>query len=700
MKMPSFSNHSLRSLMLGGGVLAALTPALILGMGSAVEVGSMIHDDRLDDQLRLAQSLAQRLDESLVLHQQAIGALANVVGKATWLDETIINPDLQAFDASFPGFNRLYVIDPNARVVASFPVTNGQSAVGQNYSDRDYVQEVLRTRKPLITRDVLLGASGSVVETLLVPIMQGNDLKAIAAGTIIMETLQETLGSLRRQNTGHVVVTTAKGRVLADEDFSLVKQGLDFSKYEIWSHIGGQDSGKIDRYTDENGLVRLASFATVPSTGWKVWASQTRAEVNDQIVQTYRSVLLWFVAAIVLALVSAWMLAGRVFRPIESLRRTATEITAGDLGKRAPEEGPSELATLARTMNLMAETQQRTLVAEQAMKSTLEKAVADYGAVAARVASGDLQARVTASGGTEIARLGDSLNRMFDSLARMVGEIRSATTGVASAVSEILAATSQQVSATAEEATAVRQTATTVAEVRQTAELAARKTRAVLELAQRTAGTAEDGRRAVDETVAGSEEAKTRMEALAERILSFSEQAEAIAEINAMVSELAGQSNLLAVNAGIEAAKAGEAGRGFAVVAAEVKALAERCKDATAQVRRIVGEIQKSAQATVIAAEQGVKAAEAGAGTAQRSGNAIASLSQSVSEASQAAQQIMAAAEQQESGMDQIALAMQNIEQSSTQTVATMQQVEAAAQNLDGLAKNLTALILSATSGR
>jgi methyl-accepting chemotaxis protein len=183
------------------------------------------------------------------------------------------------------------------------------------------------------------------------------------------------------------------------------------------------------------------------------------------------------------------------------------------------------------------------------------------------------------------------------------------------------------------------------------------------------------------------------METLAERILTFSEQAESIAEINATVGELAEQSNLLAVNAGIEAAKAGEAGKGFAVVALEVKGLAERCKEATVQVRKIVMELQKSAQTTVMAAEQGVKAAESGVTVAQRSGDAIGLLANSVTEASQAAQQIMAAAEQQEAGMDQIALAIQNIEQSSAQTVAAMQQVERATKDLNDLAQRLSTTV-------
>lgn len=280
------------------------------------------------------------------------------------------------------------------------------------------------------------------------------------------------------------------------------------------------------------------------------------------------------------------------------------------------------------------------------------------------------------------------------------GPLRQTIGTLASACSAILAATTQQASGTAEEATAVQETSTTVDEVKQTAQVAAQKARSVAEAAQKTAQVSQDGRRAVEDSVKGMQETKARMEAIAERILTLSQQGQAIGEIIASVNDLAEQSNLLAVNAAIEAAKAGEAGKGFAVVAAEVKALAEQSKQATAQVRGILNEIQRATQAAVMAAEQGVKASEAGVGVATRAGEAIGLLSESLTESAQAAQQIMVSTQQQVAGVDQVAVAMQNIQRASTQNMASTRQVERAAQDLNELAGRLKALVVASGNER
>ena len=159
------------------------------------------------------------------------------------------------------------------------------------------------------------------------------------------------------------------------------------------------------------------------------------------------------------------------------------------------------------------------------------------------------------------------------------------------------------------------------------------------------------------------------------------------------MNDLAEQSNILAINAAIEAARAGEQGKGFAVVAQEVKNLAEQSKQATAQVRSILGDIQKATSGAVLAAEQGSKAVEAGVAQSMEAGEAIRTLSQSIAEAAQAATQIAASSQQQQVGMDQVALAMENIKQASVQNVAGTKQAETAAHSLNELGQKLKQLV-------
>jgi methyl-accepting chemotaxis protein len=140
----------------------------------------------------------------------------------------------------------------------------------------------------------------------------------------------------------------------------------------------------------------------------------------------------------------------------------------------------------------------------------------------------------------------------------------------------------------------------------------------------------QDGRRAVDEVVEGMRRIHQQMDQVGENITHLAEQVQTIGEIIATVNDLAEQSNLLAVNASIEAAKAGEQGKGFSVVAQEVKSLAEQSKQATVQVRGILGEIQRATSSTVLAAEQGSRAVSEGVKQSGQAGEAIRLLSQNI----------------------------------------------------------------------
>ena len=216
-------------------------------------------------------------------------------------------------------------------------------------------------------------------------------------------------------------------------------------------------------------------------------------------------------------------------------------------------------------------------------------------------------------------------------------QLRESIAQISSSSSEILATTTQVASGAAETATAVSETTATVEEVKQTAQLASQKARFVSDSAQKASQVSQSGRKSVDEAIQGMNHIQEQMESIAESIVRLSEQSQAIGEIIATVNDLAEQSNLLAVNAAIEAAKAGEQGKGFAVVAQEVKSLAEQSRQATGQVRGLLGDIQKATSAAVLATEQGSKAVEAGVQQTGETGEAIRQLAESISEAAQAA---------------------------------------------------------------
>src|SRR5690606_18036026 len=184
---------------------------------------------------------------------------------------------------------------------------------------------------------------------------------------------------------------------------------------------------------------------------------------------------------------------------------------------------------------------------------------------------------------------------------------------------------------------------------------------------------------------------REQMQAVAESIMRLGEQSQAIGEIVATVGDLAEQSNLLGVNASIEAAKAGEAGKGFAVVAQEVKALADQSKQATGQVRSILGEIQRAMTKAVLLAEQSGKTVEVGYERARTTGDVIQKLSERIGDGTDMATQIASASQQQRVGMDQISQAIENIRQASQDNVSGTRQVDQAARSLSQLGMKLKA---------
>jgi methyl-accepting chemotaxis protein len=276
-------------------------------------------------------------------------------------------------------------------------------------------------------------------------------------------------------------------------------------------------------------------------------------------------------------------------------------------------------------------------------------------------------------------------------------QLRSGIQILTESTSQIMRSLTQLLTSTSQTATAVTQTVTTIEEVKQTAHIAGQKAKDVSADAQHAAAIAQTGEHATDAALSGLQQANQQIESIAHSVIKLGEHSHAIGMIVDSVNELAEQSNLLAVNAAIEAAKAGEHGKGFAVVAHEVKNLAQQSKRATAQVKDILQEIQRAARDAVMVTEQGTQAIETGVSRSIEAHQSIKELSQSVTRSAQSVTQIALSSQEQLVGMDQVAQAMVSVKQAATQNVDGMRQIEKAAQRLHEVGQTLKGFVTHET---
>jgi len=269
---------------------------------------------------------------------------------------------------------------------------------------------------------------------------------------------------------------------------------------------------------------------------------------------------------------------------------------------------------------------------------------------------------------------------------------REATENLNAAAAEIRASTQEQAASVEEQLAAVQETAATVDEITHSGSQIGKRAQEVIASAQATAQTSNTGLRAVDETVRAMDSIRDQAEAVAGNIVALSEKTQAIGEIIATVNDISERSHLLALNAAIEAAAAGEQGRSFAVVAAEMKTLADQAKEATSQVRSILGDIQRGINSSVMLTEEAVKRVAAGRERTDTTHGTISEISARIQESVQTFQQIVASTNQQQLGIEQVMGALQNIRQASQQTAAGTRQLDSAAGNLTQLSGQLVGL--------
>lgn len=213
--------------------------------------------------------------------------------------------------------------------------------------------------------------------------------------------------------------------------------------------------------------------------------------------------------------------------------------------------------------------------------------------------------------------------------------------------------------------------------------------RAITLLAKQNAEVAQHGQEAIQQAIQGMREIRSQVSDIAETIVKLAKLTQRIDEIITSVTEIATQSNLLALNASIEAARAGTQGRGFAVVADEVRSLSQQSTQAAQQVRTILVEIQGAMKETVQATKIGLDDVDAGVAMTQQVDAIMAQLAESVVKSHQTVDTIYAAIRQQAEDLEQITVSMERIDRINWQNMMSIRMAETVAQNLARLATEL-----------
>ncbi|MCB8876194.1 methyl-accepting chemotaxis protein [Acidisoma silvae] len=309
-----------------------------------------------------------------------------------------------------------------------------------------------------------------------------------------------------------------------------------------------------------------------------------------------------------------------------------------------------------------------------------------------RIGRGDLTGEPLRVGRDELGRLGRTLNGMADSLRDLSLQSRQLTSTLNASAAQIRASTQEQAASVEQQLAALQETAATADEITHSGARISARAQEVIQVAQQAVQTSANGLNAVGEAVRAMDAIREQGEVVATNIVALSEKTQAIGEIISTVNDVSERAHLLALNAAIEAAAAGENGRSFAVVASELKVLADQAKEATLQVRSLLGEIQRGINGSVMMTEEAVKRVAIGRERSDVTERSIEAITASVQESVQTFQQIVASTNQQQIGIEQVMGALQNIRQASQQTAAGTRELDVAASSLAELAGQLMIL--------
>ena len=391
----------------------------------------------------------------------------------------------------------------------------------------------------------------------------------------------------------------------------------------------------------------------------------------------------------VIAILLAALIARAITRQITSILQVFQKLGMGDYQARVVVDATDEIGVLTTSLNAMLDNVTGLMQSRDErdqMQSSIQKLLEEVSGVG----EGDLtaEAEVTADMTGAIA---DSFNQMIAELRKVIGQVQGATVRVSKSAQELEATTHALAEGSEKQALQIVDTSAAVEAMAASISQVSANAASSAAVAEQSRTNADQGTRAVSRTIEGMSSIRDQVQETAKRIKRLGESSQEIGEIVELIGDIADRTSILALNASIQAAMAGEAGRGFAVVAEEVERLAERATEATRRISTLIKTTQSETAEAVAAMEDTTREVVRGSELANEAGTALTEIKTVSDRLAQLIQAISDAARQQSKGSEQVAKSMSQISDHTRQTAAATKDTAASIGSLAALSSQLNA---------
>ena len=640
-------------------IVAVLTIGMVvIGIYSAFSLRSNIIEETKQNLQALAENSGETFWTFIEQHSKLIDLLskdANVMGvyKNEYEEDVWMKKLFYSVIKSYPDVMYVYVGLKDKRM---YLVPEEELPEGYDPTARPWYQAaVAKPGKIIITEPYADASTGELVVTIAKTVQTDEGIVGVVALDFDISKLSDALLSKGKELGYQNAVVSAEGNIIMHSDKTLIGNNVkDTEFFQKW--VSGPESGFFG-YTFNNAK-RITGYKKLPN-GW-IYATLVLEKdlMKDVNLKTLINISITIVAVILGVLVALFVSRAFVVKPINDIVESASKISNGDLTVRIAYSSKDEIGKLAAAIDKM-------VLALKEIATTIER-----------------DSQTVKQEASQVAAASEEVSATVEELTAQVDSVNSNVNNASAAIEEMTSG---------------------IEEVAASAQNVANASQKLSEEAQKVSNLANEGQKAILSITEVIVQTREKSDATFRIVETLSENAKNIGEIVDTINSIAEQTNLLALNAAIEAARAGEAGRGFAVVADEIRKLAEESKQATQNIanilRGIVDNSMKASEATKESVEIVNRAySESNLVKSQFEQilQSIVRMSQMTENLAASAQEQSAAAEEMSSAMDSASKSMVSVvEQMNEVTMAIKQQADAistvakTAENLDDIAERL-----------